>query len=153
VLFLVKEGLLDSPVLYMSRYIVRTKPTYYQLLQAVRDEDRREEWVLYMLTAVEETARDGIAMVSRIKSLLFEVKRDVRDRFRFYSQDLINNLFRHPYTRIQFIEDELGVSRLTATRYLDALTEGGVLTKLRVGRANLYVNHRLTKILTEETAA
>jgi len=148
VLFLVKEGLLDIPVLYMSRHIVRTKSEYYRLLQEVRERDTWEEWVLYMLTAVEETAREGIAMVTAIRGALLEVKHRVRRDFpKFYSQDLINNLFSYPYTKVQFVEEELGVSRITATRYLDLLAAGGVLEKMKVGRSNFYVNTRLYEIL------
>jgi len=97
VLYLVKEGLLDIPVLYMSRHIVRTKSEYYRLLQDVRERDTWEEWVLYMLTAVEETAREGIAMVGAIRNALLEIKHRVRRDFpKLYSQDLINNLFSYP---------------------------------------------------------
>jgi Fic family protein len=150
VLYLVKHGLLDTPVLYLSRYIVRTKPDYYRLLQSVRDEDAWEEWVAYLLTAVEETARDGIATVIAIRGALLDTKHRIRDAFRFYSQDLINNLFTHPYTKIQFIERDLEVSRLTATKYLDALTEAGFLEKRKIGRSNYYINVALTAILTRE---
>ena len=148
VLYLVKEGLLDIPVLYMSRYIVRNKPEYYRLLQAVRDEDAWEEWVLYMLTAVEDTASQAINAVEAIRTALFEVKHLVRQRFRFYSQDLINHLFSHPYTKVQFVMSELGVSRITATRYLDELANAGVLHKLKAGRSNFYINTRLYDIMT-----
>ena len=147
VLFLVKEGLLDTPVLYMSRHIVRTKGQYYHLLQAVREEKVWEEWVLYMLGAVEATAREGIATVVAIRDALLEVKHRVRKDFKFYSQDLINNIFSHPYTKIQFIQKDLGVTRLTATRYLDQLAKGGVLEKVKVGRSNFYINTRLYDIL------
>jgi Fic family protein len=148
VLYVVKEGLLESPVLYMSRHIIRTKAEYYRLLQDVRDRGAWEEWVLYMLTAVEETAREGIATVTAIKTALLDYKRRIREKYKFYSQDLINNLFSHPYTKIQFIEQELGVARLTATKYLDALADGGFLQKQRVGRSNFYVNVALYGILT-----
>lgn len=151
VLYLVKHGLLEMPVLYMSRYIVRTKPDYYRLLQSVRDDDTWEEWVAYLLTAVEETAREGIATVVAIRTALLDTKHRIRDAFRFYSQDLINNLFTHPYTKIQFVERDLKVSRLTATKYLEALTETGFLEKRKVGRSNYYINVALTAILTGET--
>jgi Fic family protein len=71
-----------------------------------------------------------------------------RDFHKFYSQDLVNNLFAHPYTKIQFVEDELGVTRVTAAKYLDALAEGGVLTKMKVGRNSYYINERLVELLT-----
>jgi Fic family protein len=122
VLYLVKEGLLDTPVLYMSRHIVRHKSEYYRLLQAVREDDAWEDWVLYMLTAVQQTAAQGIATIQAIKTLLVDTKHRIRDQHRFYSQDLINNLFSHPHSKIEFIQNDLGVSRLTATKYLDALS-------------------------------
>ena len=121
VLYLVKEGLLDIPVLYLSRHIVRTTPDYYRLLQDVRDRDAWEEWVMYMLTAVEATAREGIATIGAITEALLDSKHRIRAHFRFYSHDLINNLFTHPYTKIQFVERDLNVSRLTATKYLEEI--------------------------------
>jgi Fic family protein len=148
VLYLVTQGLLDIPVLYMSRHIIRTKADYYRLLQAARGRDAWEEWVLYMLTAVEATAREGIATVRAIKASLFDMKHRIRSQHpRMYSQDLINSLFSHPYTRIQFIERDLGVSRITATKYLNALTGSGFLQKHRIGRSNYYVNTALYAIL------
>ena len=150
VLYLVKERLLEIPVLYMSRHIVQNKGDYYRLLQEVRERDAWEEWVVYMLTAVERTAREGIATVTAIRTALLEMKHRIRERYRFYSQDLINNLFSHPYTKIQFVERDLRVSRITATRYLDALASDGFLAKVRIGRSNFYVNRALYTILTGE---
>ncbi|CQR26478.1 conserved hypothetical protein [Thiomonas arsenitoxydans] len=115
VLYLVKEGLLDIPVLYLSRYIVRTKPDYYRLLQTVREHDTWEDWVLYMLAAIESTASDTLETIHAIKAALMDAKHRIRAQYKFYSQDLINNLFTHPYTKIEFIERDLNVSRLTAT--------------------------------------
>lgn len=150
VLYLVKQGLLGTPVLYLSRHIVRTKPQYYRLLQLVREEDAWEEWVLYMLTAVEETARAAITTIETIRTALLDYKHRIRASYRFYSQDLINNLFTHPYTKIQFVRDDLKVSRVTATKYLEALSEGGFLAKQKVGRSNYYINLALYPILTGE---
>ena len=147
VLFLVKEGLLDIPVLYQSRHIVRTKADYYRLLQAVREGDAWEDWVLYMLTAVERTARETIATIQAIKTLMQDAKQRIRAQYRFYSQDLLNNLFSHPYTRIEYVQHDLGVSRLTATKYLDALVEGGFLHKRRIGRGSYYINQPLCDLL------
>ena len=118
VLYLVKQGLLDTPILYMSRHVVRTKSDYYRLLQEVRDRDAWESWVLYMLEAVDQTARHGLATVIAIREALRDYKQRIRNQFKFYSQDLINNLFTHPYTKISFVEADLDVSRLTATRYI-----------------------------------
>ncbi|WP_449468104.1 Fic family protein [Stenotrophomonas humi] len=153
VLYLVKEGLLDIPVLYLSRHIVRTKPDYYRLLQSVREDDAWEEWVLYMLQAVEATAVETLHTVQAIKGLLLQTKQRIRANHRFYSQDLINNLFNHPYTRVEFLRQDLGVSRLTATRYLDALAADGVLEKVRSGRNNYYINRPLFDLLAYGRAA
>lgn len=147
VLYLVKEGLLDVPVLYLSRHIVRTKADYYRLLQAVRDADAWEDWVLYLLEAVEQTAGQTIRTIHGIKDALFAYKHRIRNEYKFYSQDLINNLFMHPYTKIEFIERDLGVSRLTASKYLDALAAGGFVQKKKIGRSNYYVNLALNQIL------
>ncbi len=147
VLYLVKEGLLDIPVLYLSSHIVRTKADYYRLLQTVRVEDRWEEWVLYMLEAVELTAVQTNATIQAIKAALMDYKHRIRDGYKFYSQDLINNLFTHPYTKIDFIQHDLQVSRITATKYLDALAEGGFVQKQKIGRGNYYINVALNAIL------
>lgn len=147
VLYLVKEGLLDIPVLYLSQYIVRHKPDYYRLLQTVREEDTWEDWVLYLLEAVEQTAGQTITTVQAIKTALFDYKQRIRAGYKFYSQDLINNLFMHPYTKIEFVQRDLGVSRITATKYLEALTEGGFVQKQRIGRGNYYVNIALNTVL------
>jgi len=150
VLYLVKEGLLDIPVLYLSNHIVRTKGDYYRLLQAVRDDDAWEEWVLYILNAVEQTAAQTIETIHAIKDALYDYKHRIRAKHKFYSQDLINNLFTHPYTRIEFVEYDLKVSRLTATRYLDALAGDGFLMKQKKGRGNYYINTALTEILMRQ---
>ncbi len=148
VLYLVKQGLLDIPVLYLSRHILSTKADYYCLLQSVRENDTWEEWVLYILTAVERTATETIATIQAIKEALLDTKHRIRKQYKFYSQDLINNLFTHPYTKIEFIEQDLQVSRLTATKYLDELAQGGFLAKHKIGRSNCYINIRLHAILT-----
>lgn len=147
VLYLVLKGLLDIPVLYLSRHIVQTKSEYYQLLQDVRDSDAWNEWILYMLTGIEQTSQQTIDMVHQISAALMDYKHRIRNEFRFYSQDLINNLFYHPYTRIEFLQNDLKVSRLTATKYLDCLADAGFLHKQKIGRHSYYVNKALFTIL------
>lgn len=147
VLYLVKEQLLNIPVLYLSNYIVRNKSEYYRLLQAVRDHDAWEDWVLYMLEAVRATSEQTIQKINEIKATLFEYKHRIREKHKFYSQDLINNLFTHPYTKIEFVMRDLNISRLTATKYLDVLAQEGFLEKRRVGRINYYINIALNEIL------
>lgn len=151
VLYLVQQGLLDIPVLYLSHFIVNTKSDYYRLLQVTRDEDLWEDWVLYMLTAVEQTARQTMTMIVEIRTALFDYKHRIRTGFKFYSQDLINSLFMHPYSKLEFIQRDLNVSRLTATKYMQLLAEGGFVVKQKIGRTNYYVNPVLTAILTRVT--
>jgi Fic family protein len=127
---------------------VRQKAQYYELLQAVRDEARWEEWILYMLDAVTQSARDGLRKIGEIRVALLEVKHRVRAEFpKLYSQDLINNLFANPYTKVTFAMQEIGVSRVTAAKYLETLAAAGILRKVKVGRATYYVNVRLFEIL------
>jgi len=147
ILYLVKEQLLDTPILYLSRYISQTKPEYYHGLQQVRDNDEWETWLVYMLRGVAATARHTTRLVEGIGRLLQKHKQEIRGRYRFYSQDLINNIFRHPYTKVAFVERDLKVSRATATRYLDTLARDGILTKHRLGRENYYINHELVNLL------
>lgn len=151
VLYLVKEGLLDIPILYLSRYIVHNKGDYYRLLQAVRDADQWEDWVLFILDGVEQTAIQAITTIGEIKRALQFYKHHIRNNYRFYSQDLINNLFSHPYTKIEFIERDLNVSRITAAKYLDALAESGLVHKQKLGRGNYYVNVALSEILMKQS--
>lgn len=150
VLYLVLEDLLDIPVLYLSRYIVKNKSEYYRLLQKVRDESAWEDWILFMLNAVEETSKQTILMVKAIQKVLLDYKQFIRAKYKFYSQDLINNLFFHPYTKIEFIMRDIKVSRHTATKYLDALCEDGLLKKQKIIRTNYYINTALYSILTKE---
>ena len=148
-LHLVLHGLLDLPVLYLSRYIVRNKADYYRGLQTVRDAGEWEAWLLYLLRAVEQTSRETLTKVRGIRELMQETKlRLRRDLPKIYSQDLLNNLFRHPYTKIEFIERDFGVSRPTATKYLVALTKAGFVRKTKLGRTNFYINQPLFALLS-----
>jgi len=147
ILFLVKEDLLETPILYLSRYINKTKSDYYRLLQTVRDEQNWDDWLIYLLRGVALTAKDTIRLVTSIHELLLRHKEDIRSNYKFYSQDLINTIFRHPYTKVAFLEKEMKVSRATATRYLDALAKDNILEKHKLGRENYYINHDLVDLL------
>lgn len=147
ILYLVLTGLLDTPILYLSRFINQTKDEYYNELQNARDTNEWEPWLLYILKGVSSTALHTIDRVQKLQALLIEIKREIRGKHKFYSQDLINNLFYHPYTKVAFLEKDLGVSRATATRYLDALSDEGTLQKHRFGRENFYRNQRLIDML------
>jgi len=148
VLYLVMNDLLNLPVLYISRYIIEHKADYYKLLQEVRETDNWENWVLYMLDSVEQIAKETIVLIGKIRDLIYEYKNLLRNNYKFYSQNLLNNLFKHPYTKIEFIENDLGVSRITASKYLNRLAKDKVLKKQKLGTGNYYINEKLIKILT-----
>lgn len=152
ILYLVNKDLLRLPILYLSRYIIRHKSDYYRLLQQVRDQGTWEPWVLFMLDGVEQTARESIQTIEKIRTLMMKYKHGIREQFpTMYSQDLLNNLFRHPYTKIEFIVNDLQVSRLTATRYLDKLSDAGYLEKHKRWRTNYYINQPLLRLFIEGT--
>ena len=147
VLYLVLKGLLDMPVLYLSRHFIGTRDSYYRGLRDVREHGDWESWILYVLDAVERTSSGSLSMVEAISSTMDEYRRRIGERHRFYRGELVDNLFFHPYTKIEFIERDLGVSRLTAAKYLDALADDGLVRKERLGRFNYYVNTALLDIL------
>jgi Fic family protein len=155
VLYLVKEGLLDTPILYLSRHVMATKADYCRLLQAVRDSEGAqsawEAWVVYMLEGVERTATVTLRLVEGIRVLMAEAKQDMRTKLpKIYSQELLNNLFRHPYTRIDYVQTDLGLqARQTAARYLDQLAAAGFVVKTTIGRNNYYVNTKLVALFAE----
>lgn len=148
VLYLTRVGLLDIPILYLSRYITTHKAEYYRQLQAVRDGNGWEPWLIYVLTAVAETSQQTLELIEGMRVLMADYKRRLREHPSVrYSQDLLNNLFRHPYTRIEFLQADLGITRQTASRYLDQLAEAGFVEKHRHGRNNYYINTPLIELL------
>ena len=148
ILYLVQQKLLDSPVLYLSRYINQHKADYYRLLQAVRETGEWQDWALFMLQGVEQTARHTTYLVQHIISLMLKTKHFVRKRLpKIYSQDLINHLFNHPYTKIDLVSDELQLHRNTAIKYLEQLVEVGLLSKHKLGKDNYYLNIALFDLL------
>lgn len=141
ILYLVIKELLDLPVLYLSRFIIQNKAEYYRLLQAVRDNAEWEGWVLFMLQGIEETAIQTIFLIEQMRNMMFDYKKRLRnDLPKLYSQDLLNNLFRHPYTKIEFVQDELRVTRKTASSYLKQLVDKGYLELIKIGKSNFYLN-------------
>jgi Fic family protein len=147
VLYLTKCRLLDIPILYLSRHITANKSDYYRLLQAVRDDGNWEPWLLYMLDAVGQTAETTLGLVEGIRAQMAGVKRKMRTELpKLYSQDLLNSLFRHPYTRIEYVQKELSITRQTASKYLDALAEKGFVEKHQTPRGNYYINTELVSL-------
>ena len=150
ILYLVKCGLLDSPVLYLSRYINQRKGEYYQLLQSVRTESSWESWVLYILEGIEKTSRQTTRLIQEIRDLMQHHKHKMRRELsKIYSQDLLNVIFSHPYTKVAFLERDLGLTRITATRYLNELVRIGLMNKVKLGRDIYYVNIELFALLSK----
>ena len=150
ILYLVLTGLQKLPILYLSSHIIRNKPDYYRLLQGVKENGDWESWISYMIRGVENTARETILLIEELKVLIAEMQVVLRTRYKFYSQELLNNLFEHPYTKIEFLMRDLGVSRITAANYLNQLATDGVLRKERLGTGNYYVNERLFELLSRK---
>ncbi len=147
ILYLVLKGLLDIPVLYLSRYIIDNKAEYYNLLQKVRDEEAYEEWVLWMLKGVQSTALSTLVIVKEIKALMNSFKIRLREETKFYNKELLDSLFKHPYTTITRFSDELNIHRNTASSRLNELVEKGYLDKIQLGKLNFFVNKELYQIL------
>jgi Fic family protein len=148
ILYLILEKLQTLPILYLSNYIIKNKTDYYRLLQEVREKDSWEEWVLYIIKGIEITSRETIDLILKIRELMMDYKNKLRDNYKFYSQDLLNNLFKHPYTKIEFVVNDLNVSRLTAANYLNKLAADGLLKKEKLGTGNYYVNVALFELLS-----
>lgn len=149
ILYLVVQGLLDSPILYLSRYILKNRSDYYRLLQQVRKQEAWEDWILYMLKGVSTISQDTIKLIRQIDKLFKKFKNIIRKDYKFYSHELINNIFKHPYTKVKFLEEDMKVSRITATRYLDLLSGSEILKKEKLGRENYYVNTQLFDLLKD----
>ena len=149
ILYLILNQLQTLPILYLSNYIINNKADYYRYLQKVRDENLWEDWILFMVKGVERTAIETIDLILNIKVLMLDYKHKLRDNYKFYSQDLLNNLFKHPYTKIEFVVNDLGVSRLTAANYLNKLSEDNMLKKEKLGTGNYYINQELFNLLTK----
>lgn len=148
---LIEHGLLDLPVLYLSRYIIRRKTDYYRLLLAVTREARWEEWVAFMLAAVADTARWTTAKIAAVRRLE-EVARDyVRaQRPKLYSRELIDVIFNQPYCRIQNVIDAGIAQRQTAAKHLKELAAIGVLHEHRVGKEKVFVHPAFLRLLTSD---
>jgi Fic family protein len=148
ILYLILKGLLDVPILYLSSYIIQHKADYYRLLQEVRTKDNMEEWILYMLDGVEQTSNETIELIESIYALMNKTKNEIRDKLpKIYSKDLVEVLFMHPYTKIDFLINHLGVHRDTASKYLNELEKLGIMQNIKIGRSKFFVHKELFDVL------
>jgi len=148
VLYLVLQNLLDSPILYLSKFIIRNKATYYRLLQEVRVKGNWEEWILFILKGIEETANETLILVKKINELIENTAEAIKERLpKVYSKELVNLIFFEFYTKIAYIEDGLNISRKTAAKYLTDLEKEGFLVSNKIGRERIYLNKSLFEIV------
>ncbi len=150
ILYLVLNKLIDSPILYLSKYINKTKQDYYKLFNEVRNNNNFENWILYILKGIEITSKETITLIEKIQNEMKKYKDEFRSKLpKIYSKELLESLFYEVYTKIAYIEKACNVTRITATSYLNQLEEIGLLESEKVGRERLYKNTRLIKLLSE----
>lgn len=150
VLYLVLKELLESPILYLSKFIIRHKSAYYRLLREVTENKNWEEWILYILQGVEETAEETLKLVKQINNLAEITAQEIKEKLpKIYSKELTNLLFYEFYTKIKYIESGLNVSRKTASSYLYSLEDAKFLTSEKIGRERIYINTRLFEAVKE----
>ncbi len=150
-LFLIQEGLLTLPILYLSRYIIRNKTDYYRLLLDVTTSDVWDEWILYIIRGVEETALWTTSKISAIRNLQEHTSEFVRSALpKIYSRELVDLIFEQPYCRISNLVEKNVAKRQTASEYLKALCEIDVLVEQTAGREKLFIHPKLLNLLTRE---
>lgn len=150
-LFLIQEGLLNLPILYLSRYIIAHRADYYRLLLDVTRDNAWEPWLLYMLSAVEETARWTCVKIAAIRRLAEHTTHFVRAQLpKTYSRELVDVIFEQPYCRISNVVDKQIAQRQAASRYLKELVSIGVLQEVQVGKEKLFIHPKLMHLLTRD---
>lgn len=150
-LYLKLSGLLDTPAIYLSEYIIKNKTEYYRCLRDVTEEYEWEDYILYMLDMIEETANKGLKRLNKITMAMEETAIEIKKKLpKVYSKDLIEILFRSPYTKRQHLIDENIGNLKTVGNYLISLEENGFLKSEKVGKEKLYLNHRLLNILEDK---
>ena len=148
ILYLILNDLIDVPILYLSSYIIKHKSEYYRLLNQTNLTGNWEEWILYMLKAVESTSIETINKISKIKILLDETIVKVQLQApKIYRKELVELLFEQPYSKIEFVVKKLGVERKAASRYLKELEDIQILESQKIGRETLYLNKGLIELL------
>ena len=151
ILYLVLNKLIDSPILYLSKYINETKQEYYRLFTDIRENNNFENWILYILKGIEITSKNTIELIGKIQSEMKNYKEKFRSKLpKKYSKELFESLFYEVYTKIAYIEKTCGVTRLTATSYLNQLEGIGLLESEKIGREKIYKNMRLIQLLSDK---
>ena len=148
ILYLLLKQYLDTPILYLSSYIIKNKELYYELLLDVTKNENWEDWIIYVLKGVEATSKETIIKIKQIKSLLDgTIERVKRQASKIYSKELVETLFVNPYCKVEFLINSIGVERKAASRYLHQLVDIGILEEYKVGKENIFINKDLLEIL------
>ena len=151
ILFLIEQGLLSLPILYLSRYILQHRADYYRLLTGVTRDQQWEEWIIYMLRAVAETAQWTTAKIAAVRALVEHTTGFVREQLpSIYSHELVDVIFQQPYCRIQNLVDANIAQRQTASVYLKKLVDIGVLREIARGKEKLFVHPKLVQLMTTD---
>ncbi len=152
ILYLIQQGLLGLPILYLSRYIIANKADYYRLLLDVTRQGAWEAWILFMLQAVEETAQWTTAKIAAIRHLVEHTARHIREKQpKIYCRELVDVIFEQPYCRIANLVDKNIAQRQAASRYLKDLVSIGVLQEIQVGKEKLFIHPKLMLLLTRDS--
>ncbi len=150
VLYLVLNNLLDSPILYLSNYINKNKQEYYKLFREFREKENYEDFIVYILKGVDETSKDTIRLIKMIQEEMNSFKIEFQTKLpKIYSDELLNALFYEVYTKISYIEENLNITRQTASSYLNQLVDVGLLECEKIGRESIYKNTRLIELLNK----
>ena len=150
ILYLVHQGLLDVPILYLSRFFIENRNEYYRYLREVTEKGSWQQWILYILAAVEETSRDTADKIEAINRLINNVMIKARGRAKAVEREgFVDLLFKWPYCKISIVERELACSRITAARYLNEIAALGLLKRVKMGREYYYINRDLMELLSE----
>lgn len=148
VLYLTLKDLIDLPILYLSGYIIKHKNTYYELLQEVRTKDKWNEWIMFMLDGIIQTSNGTINLIKDIQNLMIFTKKELKTKLpKIYNKDILEILFLHPYTKIEFLEKHLNITRKTASKYLKEIEKIGILKEKKIGRNRYFINIRLFDLL------
>ena len=150
ILYLIQQKLLDTPILYLSRYINQNKDEYYKCIQNVRETQNWEDWLIFIIKGIEQTSKQTIMHVKKIKNLMTHHKQIIKTKApKLYSHELLNNLYKYPYTKVEFVAEDCGVSQSTALRKLSDLIKLNIVKQIKYGRESFYVNTELFNILSQ----
>jgi len=148
ILYLLLKNYIDTPILYLSSYIIKTKNRYYSLFQEVQEKGIWENWILYILDGIEETSKNALEKVKSIKNLLESTLENVKKQCpKIYSKEFVEIIFENPYSKIDFLVKKLQINRKTASKYLNELEETGFLSHIQIGKEKIYINKNLMAIL------